>query len=70
MTFYSSDESMQLVAEGKYAYIYFKSNLETIVNTEYTSLNGETDLHIATEEFFPGGYGWAFPKVGGGIYQD
>lgn len=63
MAFYSSDESMRLVAEGNYAYIYFKSNLETIVRTQFTSLTGETDLHVASEEFFPGGYGWAFPKV-------
>ena len=63
MTFYSSAESMNLVAEGKYAYIYFKSNLESIVNTQYTTSTGETNLHIAAEEFFPGGYGWAFPKV-------
>ncbi|XP_071523891.1 glutamate receptor ionotropic, delta-2-like [Panulirus ornatus] len=62
MSFYSSDESMRLVAEGKYAYVYFKSNLETIVSTQYTSISGKTDLHVATEEFFPGGYGWAFPK--------
>ncbi|XP_042234092.1 probable glutamate receptor [Homarus americanus] len=62
MNYYSSAESMNLVAEGKYAYIYFKSNLETIVTTQYTSMNGETDLHVAYEEFFPGGYGWAFPK--------
>ena len=54
---------MNLVAEGKYAYIYFKSNLESIVNTQYTTSTGETNLHIAAEEFFPGGYGWAFPKV-------
>ncbi|CAL4099409.1 unnamed protein product, partial [Meganyctiphanes norvegica] len=62
MTFYSSSESMGRVAEGSYAYIYFKSNLESIVNTQFTSRNGETNLHISKEEFFPGGYGWAFPK--------
>ncbi|XP_068238809.1 ionotropic receptor 21a-like [Palaemon carinicauda] len=62
MTFYSSEESMRRVAEGKYAYIYFRSNLQTIVNTEFTASSGETNLHISSEEFFPGGYGWAFPK--------
>ncbi|KAK7082907.1 hypothetical protein SK128_022481, partial [Halocaridina rubra] len=62
MTFYSSAESMRRVAKGKYAYIYFKSNIEIIVSTEYTSFGGETNLHIASDEFFPGGYGWAFPK--------
>ncbi|XP_076065006.1 uncharacterized protein LOC143039040 [Oratosquilla oratoria] len=62
MTFYSSHESMRRVAEGKYAYIYFKSNLESLVTTQYTDKNGVTNLHIAQEEFFPGGYGWAFPK--------
>ncbi|XP_045620111.1 glutamate receptor ionotropic, kainate glr-3-like [Procambarus clarkii] len=62
MSFYSSSESMQRVAAGHYAYIYFKSNLETIVSTKFTSLGGKTDLHVASENFFPGGYGWAFPK--------
>ncbi|XP_066961643.1 ionotropic receptor 21a-like isoform X2 [Macrobrachium rosenbergii] len=62
MTFYSSDESMRRVAAGSYAYIYFRSNLQTIVNTQFTTKNGETNLHISSEEFFPGGYGWAFPK--------
>ncbi|XP_053638170.2 glutamate receptor U1-like [Cherax quadricarinatus] len=67
MTFYSSSESMKRVAEGKYAYIYFKSNLQSIISTQYTSLSGETLLHLASEEFFPGGYGWAFPK--GALYR-
>lgn len=36
MSFYSSRESMERVAEGHYAYIYFKANLESIVSTQYT----------------------------------
>ena len=63
MSFLSSSESMKKVQQGRYAYIYFKSNLNIIVKTEYTNANGETDLHVASEEFFPGGYAWAFPKV-------
>lgn len=66
MSFLSSDESMALVQKGKYAYIYFKSNLNIIVGTQFTNSNGETDLHVAAEEFFPGGYAWSFPKVGVG----
>ncbi|KAK8396872.1 hypothetical protein O3P69_005090 [Scylla paramamosain] len=62
MSFLSSSESMEKVQEGSYAYIYFKSNLNIIVKTEYTNANGETNFHVATEEFFPGGYAWAFPK--------
>ena len=54
---------MERVQKGSYAYIYFKSNLNIIVRTEYTNINGQTDLHVANEEFFPGGYAWAFPKV-------
>lgn len=64
MSFLSSAESMKRVQKGKYAYIYFKSNLNIIVGTQFTNANGETDLHVASEEFFPGGYAWAFPKVG------
>lgn len=63
MSFLSSSESMERVQKGSYAYIYFKSNLNIIVRTEYTNANGQTDLHVANEEFFPGGYAWAFPKV-------
>ena len=63
MYFYDSDHSLNLVTEGNYAYIYFKSNLKTLVGTKYTTLSGETSLHVASEEFFPGGYAWAFPKV-------
>lgn len=54
---------MDLVYEGKYAFFSYKSNLQFSVATMYTNTYGETDLHIAMEEFFPGGFGWAFPKV-------
>ncbi|KAF2354328.1 Ionotropic glutamate receptor L-glutamate and glycine-binding domain [Trinorchestia longiramus] len=62
MSFYSSAESMRRVAKGHYAYIYFRANLESIVSTEYTDQGGKTDMHIAAENFFPGGYAWGFPK--------
>ncbi|XP_018019213.2 ionotropic receptor 21a-like [Hyalella azteca] len=62
MSFYSSKESMRRVAEGSYAYIYFRANIESIVMSEYTDRAGQTYMHIAAENFFPGGYAWAFPK--------
>ena len=63
MEFHSSDKSMSLVDAGTYAYIYFKSNLETIVAAQFTDKSGHSSMHIAKEDFFPGGYAWAFPKV-------
>ena len=63
MVFLTSDESMKRVSEGKHAYIYFKSNLESIVDSQFTDKSGQTALHISRQEFFPGGYAWAFPKV-------
>ncbi|KAK4323237.1 hypothetical protein Pmani_006021 [Petrolisthes manimaculis] len=64
MHLYTPSKSMELVYEGQYAYFSYKSNLEFSVATMYTNTYGETDLHIAKEEFFPGGFGWAFPKAG------
>lgn len=63
MHLYTPKKSMDLVYEGKYAFFSYKSNLQFSVATMYTNNYGETDLHIAMEEFFPGGFGWAFPKV-------
>ena len=63
MLFLTSEESMKRVDNGKHAYIYFKSNLESIVASKYTDKHGQTNMHISREEYFPGGYAWAFPKV-------
>ena len=63
LSYYGTDESMNRVVSGKYSYVYFRSNLESLVNTQFTTPTGETNLHISSEEFFPGGYAWAFPKV-------
>lgn len=56
-------ESMERVAKGKYAYIYFIAYLELIVASDYTDKHGQTNIHISTEQYFPSGYAWAFPKV-------
>lgn len=56
-------ESINLVNKGKYAYIYFKSNLQNIIDNHYTDLSGFSNMHIAREEIFSGTYAWAFPKV-------
>ena len=36
MHYYSSDESMEMVKEGGYAYIYFRTNIESLVSAQYT----------------------------------
>ncbi|KAK3854771.1 hypothetical protein Pcinc_038770 [Petrolisthes cinctipes] len=50
------------VVSGEYAYVYFKSSVSFRVATQYTNVHGKTNLHVASENFFPSGYSWAFPK--------
>lgn len=60
---HSRSELLRLVLAGEYAYFSYKSSMLFRVATLYSNAYGESSIHVATEEFFPGGYGWAFPKV-------
>lgn len=63
-SFIEEKDLMLKVVAGEYAFIYFKSSLDFRVATQFTTANGETNLHVASDEHFPGGgYAWAFPKV-------
>ncbi|KAK4323235.1 hypothetical protein Pmani_006019 [Petrolisthes manimaculis] len=62
LTFLLEKDILTRVVEGQDAFIFFKSSLDFRVATQYTTAYGETNLHVASDEFFPGGYAWAFPK--------
>ncbi|KAK3855891.1 hypothetical protein Pcinc_037740 [Petrolisthes cinctipes] len=62
LTFLLEKDIMLRVVDGQDAFIFFKSSLDFRVATQYTTAYGETNLHVASDEFFPGGYAWAFPK--------
>ncbi|KAK3855885.1 hypothetical protein Pcinc_037734 [Petrolisthes cinctipes] len=64
---HSRSELIRLVLAGEYAYFSYKSSMLFRVATMYSNAYGESSIHVASEEFFPGGYGWAFPK--GAIYR-
>lgn len=54
---------MPLVGGGEYGYINYKTPIEFTIVTMFSKIYAETKLHVALEEFFPGGYAWGFPKV-------
>ncbi|KAK4289946.1 hypothetical protein Pmani_037120 [Petrolisthes manimaculis] len=60
--FLLQNEIYRGVSSGEYAYVYFKSSVSFRVATQYTNVHGKTNLHVASENFFPSGYSWAFPK--------
>ncbi|XP_068217695.1 glutamate receptor ionotropic, kainate glr-3-like [Palaemon carinicauda] len=62
MHFYNEQISMGLVLKGGYAFISWKTFFRNLIARDYTNRNGETKVRIARQEFFPGGFGWAFPK--------
>ncbi|CAL4059915.1 unnamed protein product, partial [Meganyctiphanes norvegica] len=55
------EDSMVKVQQGGYAFISWKTYFRNLIARDYTGGNGETNIHIARGEFFPGGFGWAFP---------
>ncbi|XP_063876364.1 glutamate receptor ionotropic, kainate glr-3-like isoform X1 [Scylla paramamosain] len=62
MQYYNMRHSMERVLKGKYAFISWKTYFRNLIARDYTDRNGDTQVHIAREDFFPGGFGWAFPK--------
>ncbi|XP_071515665.1 LOW QUALITY PROTEIN: ionotropic receptor 21a-like [Panulirus ornatus] len=61
MEYYNMNYSMERVLQGDYAFISWKTYFRNLIARDYTDRNGVTQVHIAREEFFPGGFGWAFP---------
>ncbi|XP_063597048.1 glutamate receptor 3-like [Penaeus indicus] len=62
MEYQNMEKSMEKVLQGNYAFISWKTYFRNLIARDYTERNGETQVHIAREDFFPGGFGWAFPK--------
>ncbi|XP_042858200.1 uncharacterized protein LOC122244381, partial [Penaeus japonicus] len=62
MEYDGMENSMEKVLKGNYAFISWKTYFRNLIARDYTERNGETQVHIAREDFFPGGFGWAFPK--------
>ncbi|KAG7156988.1 Ionotropic receptor 21a-like 13 [Homarus americanus] len=62
MQYHNMRYSMERVLGGNYAFISWKTYFRNLIARDYTDRNGATLVHIAREDFFPGGFGWAFPK--------
>ncbi|XP_076053564.1 uncharacterized protein LOC143032583 [Oratosquilla oratoria] len=58
--------SMEKVLDSGYAFISWKTYFRNLIAKDFTDSNGYTAVHIAREDFFPAGFGWAFPK--GSLY--
>ncbi|KAK3888302.1 hypothetical protein Pcinc_007630 [Petrolisthes cinctipes] len=61
MQYHNTDHSMHLVLNGNYAFISWKTYFRNLIARDYTDRNGITKVHMARVDFFPGGFGWAFP---------
>lgn len=62
MQYHNMKSSMNKVLQGNYAFISWKTYFRNLIARYYSDNNGATQVYIAREEFFPGGFGWAFPK--------
>ncbi|XP_045618219.1 glutamate receptor ionotropic, delta-2-like [Procambarus clarkii] len=62
MQYHDVKASMERVMEGNYAFISWKTYFRNLIARDYSDRNGASKVYIAREEFFPGGFGWAFPK--------
>ena len=51
---------LERVWKGTHVYMYFKTYIQYSVARDFTDQFGNSPLHIARQEFFPGGYGTAF----------
>lgn len=61
--YHPRSEVMSLVARGEHGFICHKTPIEFSIVTKYSKSFAETKLHVAQEDFLPGGYHWGFPKV-------
>lgn len=63
LNFFPHVESIQKVIQGKYAYLYFKSNIQGVITRLYKDASQQSNIHWATKEAFSTRYTLGFPKV-------
>ncbi|XP_043206292.1 glutamate receptor ionotropic, kainate 4-like [Amphibalanus amphitrite] len=60
MQFHNTSVSFRKLLNERYAYISWKSNLDTVIAERYSDQRGQPLVHMSRETFSPENYGWGF----------